>query len=77
MFKVAPRARYAKAATEMNLGKLGSIIPVAASPLASRAISGKKTEGLSRDEVLFLLGALSSTDSRPSLWFVRHIGSPE
>lgn len=76
MFKVAPRARYAKAATEMNLGKLGSIIPVAASPLASRAISGKKTEGLSRDEVL-LLGALSSTDSRPSLWFVRHIGTPE
>lgn len=74
--KVEPIARDAITATGMNLGKLGSIIPEAASPVASTAKSGKRMEGLSKEELPSFAGALNSSDSRPSLWFVKQIGSP-
>lgn len=75
-FKVAPTARDATAAAERNWGKLGSIIPEAASPVANTARSGKRMEGLSNDELPSFRGALNNSDSRPSLWLVRHMGSP-
>ena len=75
-FKVAPAAREANPATKSNRGKLGSRTPEAASPATDKSMSGKRADGLSKNEVSFA-GTLSNSDSRPSEWFVKHIGSPE
>jgi len=75
VFKVAPTARDAAAATGSSLGKLGSIIPEATSPEANTTRSGKKTDGLNNDQLLFVEGALRRRDSRPSWWFVKQRGS--
>ena len=64
------------AATESNWGRLGSITPEAASPVASTATSGKRSEGLVRIDPPSFAGALNNFDSLSSSWFVKQIGSP-
>lgn len=76
MLNVDPTTRVETAATDRNWGRLGSISPEAASPVANKARSGKRKEGLSNDEFSSFLGALNRSDSRPSMWFVMHIASP-
>lgn len=63
---MAPTAKDETAATEINWGKLGSIIPEAISPVAKTVRSGKKTVGLNKDSPPFFVGALSNGDSLPS-----------
>jgi hypothetical protein len=76
LFRVAPTPREEIAATKRNWGKLGSIIPDAASPVAKTARSGTRTEGLSKDNFPSFTGALNRSDSRSFSWFIRHKGSP-